>query len=179
MIALIVGDFCVGKDLVANLLLKKSLQHHDCEKFEKIKSYTTREPRYEGEDTHIFCTMDDYYNYSNIFNAGCIVAETQINNNYYFTIESQFDPNKVSLYVVDDKGIQDVVGAEIDDVYIIEVVRPVWLRDCPKERLNRDRQSQPYEYKFDYRIINDGSMEKLEASVLECFNALLKVKKSL
>lgn len=175
MIVLITGDFCTGKDTIADLLLQESLKHNDCEKFVKILSYTTRFPRYEGENTHIFCTKIDYENLKDE-----IIAQTLINDNYYFTTESQFDENKVNLYVVDDKGIEDVVASGIDVTYIIEVVRPVWLRDCPEERLKRKRQSESkHKYVSDYRIINDGTKEKLLASVLACFDDIMKMKKSL
>lgn len=173
MITLIVGDFCTGKDLVADLLVKESLQHNDCEKFVKIKSYTTRDPRYDGEDTHLFCTKDEFLSFNDV------VAQTQIGDHFYGTRQSQFKTSKVNLYCIDDKGVADIMASDIDEVFIIEVVRPVWLRDCPQDRLNRKRHNEPYEYTADYRIINDGSMQKLEASVLDCFNYLMKVKKSL
>lgn len=176
MIVLITGDFCTGKDLTADMLVQQSHLIHDCEKFKKIQSYTTRKPRYEGERTHTFCTVEQYKDF---LEKGQIIAETKINDNYYFTIKSQFDDKKINLYVIDDKGIKDVVESDIDDVYIIEVIRPVWLRDCPEGRLNRDRQSEPYKFTSDYRIINDGDIEKLKASVLACFNNIIKVKKSL
>lgn len=174
MIVLIVGDFGVGKDTVADLLVKESLRHHDCTKFEKIKSYSTREPRYEGEDTHIFISEEEFSSFNDI------LAQTKISNCYYGTRFSQFDPNKVNLYCVDDKGVKDVVEANFDDFLIVEVIRPKWLINLPKERLERERQSESYNYGIDYRIMNDADMRKLEASVLECFNFLVKeMKKSL
>lgn len=174
MIALIVGDFGVGKDTVADLLVQESLRHNDCVKFEKIKSYTTREPRYEGEDTHIFISKNDFLAFDDI------LAQTKIDDNFYGTRYSQFDSNKLNLYCVDDKGVKDVVEANFDDYLIIEVVRPKWLINVPKERLERKRHSEPYHYGIDYRIMNDSDMRKLEASTLECFNFLIKeMKKSL
>lgn len=174
MIVLIVGDFGVGKDTVADLLIKESLRRHDCVKFQKILSYTTRSPRFEGENTHMFCSKEDFFSFNDI------LASTEIDNQYYGTRKSQFDKNKVNLYCVDDKGVKDVLESDMNNVIVVEVVRPKWLINVSEERLNRKRSFEPYNYSFDYRIMNDGDMLKLEASVLECFNFIVKeVKKNL
>lgn len=175
MIVLIVGDFGVGKDTVADLLLKNSLNHHDCVKFQKILSYTTREPRYDGERTHLFCSKRDFLTFNDL------VAQTKIGDNYYGARESQFDKEIVNLYCVDEKGVNDIVDADIDDYIVVEVIRPKWLVDIPIDRLNRDRHNKERMIAtIDYRVMNDGDMEKLKASVLECFNYIVKeIKKSL
>lgn len=174
MIVLIVGNFGVGKDTVADLLIKESLRHHDCEKFVKILSYATREPRYDGENTHTFVSEDEFLGFDDI------IASTKIADHYYGTRKSQFNCKKVNLYCVDDQGVKDIIEANFDDVIVVEVIRPKWLIDIPKDRLNRQRHNEPYPYPVDYRIMNDGDMYKLEASVLECFNYIIKeVKKTL
>lgn len=174
MIVLIVGDFGVGKDTVADLLLKESLRYHDCERFVKILSYATREPRYDGEKTHTFCSVEEFLKFNDL------IASTQIEDHYYGTRASQFDTNKVNLYCVDDKGVKDVIEADIDDILVVEVIRPKWLIDLPEDRLKRKRHNDPYPYPVDYRVMNDGDMYKLEASTLECFNFIIKeVKKTL
>ena len=173
MICLIVGDFCTGKDLVADTLMKINNSKHDCVRFRKILSYTTREPRYKNERTHIFCTKEEFDSFDDI------IASTQIGDNFYGARESQFEFDSVNLYCVDDKGVQDIIDADIDDVYVIQVIRPKWLRNCPKDRLNRVRHNESIKYKYDYRIINDGDKRKLEASVNDCFEAIIKMKKSL
>lgn len=173
MICLIVGNFGVGKDTVADLLKKIALERSDCIKVAKILSYTTRLPRYEGEDTHIFCTKDQFLEFNDL------IAQTEIDNHYYGARKSQFNKDKLNLYCVDGKGVYDVVNANIDDVLIIEVVRPKWLIDLPLDRINRQPNGS-YNFGIDYRIMNDGDMEKLKMSVLECYNFLLKeMKKSL
>ena len=168
MIVLIVGDFGVGKDTVADLLIKESLKHNDCEKFIKILSYATRKPRYDGEDTHTFVSEDDFLSFDDI------VASTKIGDHYYGTRRSQFNDEKVNLYCVDDQGVKDIFEANFDDIIVVEVIRPKWLIDIPEDRLNRKRHGNPYPYPVDYRIMNDGDLYKLEASVLECFNYIIK-----
>lgn len=173
MICLIVGNFGVGKDTVADLLVKIALERNDCFKAQKILSYTTRPPRYEGEKTHLFCTKSQFLSFNDL------IAQTEIDGCYYGARAFQFDNNKLNLYCVDSKGVYDVVNANIDDVLIIEVVRPKWLINLPPDRIDRQPNGS-YNFEIDFRIMNDGDMEKLKASVLECYNFLVKeMKKSL
>lgn len=173
MICLIVGGFGVGKDTVADLLVKTVSSRHDCIKAKKILSYTTRSPRYEGEKTHLFCTKDQFLTFNDL------VAQTEIDGHYYGAREFQFDKSKLNLYCIDGKGVYDIINSNIDDVLIVEVVRPKWLINLPSDRIDRQPNGS-YNFEIDYRIMNDGDMEKLKASVLECYNFLLKeMKKSL
>ena len=168
MICLVVGDFCVGKDLVADYMINICHDFFDVSA-QKIKSYTTRSPRYEGEDTHEFCTREEFESFDDL------IAFTMIQNEYYGARLSQFDPDFLNIYVVDSKGVEDVLSMDIDDpIYVVEIVRPSWLMDCPKERLNRNRESKG-KYKFDYRIINDGSKAALETKVFECLKVMLPI----
>lgn len=177
MIVLVVGDFGVGKDTVADELVHisntqdKSVMGYDYGEFVKIISYTTRSPRSVDEDTHIFVNLSDFYN------SNDILAQTKIGDNYYWTEKHQFHKDMVSVYCVDDQGVKDVTEADIDDVFIVEVIRPKWLIDLPEERLNRERHYEPYKYQPDYRIMNDGDMMKLKVLVWECFVYIVKTMK--
>jgi len=152
MIVLITGDFGVGKDTFADMLL-----NHLGDKGKKVLSYATREPRFEGEDTHIFVSKEEWLNLDDK------VAETLIGDNYYGTIRSQFGHVPFDIYIVDDIGVRDVYAADIDDIFLIEVVRPKWLIDVPESRLNRERtDSYDYYDKVDHRVLNDGGLEKLD-----------------
>lgn len=166
MIVLIVGDFCVGKDTVADFLIDAWNESSDIEVV-KIRSYTTRSPRYEGENTHEFCTEEEFLAFDDL------VAQTKIGDHYYGARASQFNSNDINFYVVDDKGVCDILDSDLTDIYVIEVIRPKWLRNCPKERQNRERYFE-CTYDIDYRIMNDGDMFKLEQSCLDCFDALVK-----
>lgn len=151
MIILIVGDFGVGKDTVADMILSY------LEPAQKILSYTTRKPRYDGEDTHIF--VDEFDNDN-------VLAYTQIGEHHYWTKKSQFDKTKYNIYVVDSLGVRDVIESEFDDIFIIEVVRPKWLIDLDEKRLERPRLSTfNYSSFVDYRIINDRSLSDLKKTV--------------
>lgn len=164
---LVVGDFCVGKDTVADNILDilSNRFHYETN---KIISYTTREPRYEGEDTHIFCSKEEFLNFDDI------VAETKIADQYYGARASQFKKDCINVYVVDEKGVHDVINARLNDpIFVIEVFRPNWLRDCPESRIKRDREYGSYSFYIDYRIVNDGDLNKLRTICQDCSHAIL------
>ena len=172
MIVLIVGDFCVGKDTVCDNLVGMWTHNYvtnNADKPESVKilSYATRPPRYEGENTHEFCSREEFLNFDDL------VAQTKIGDEYYGTRRVQFDNNKINFYVVDGKGVIDILDSHIDDTFVVEVVRPNWLINCPQKRQDRERHFD-VEYPFDYRIINDGDLNKLERLCSECLSAIIK-----
>lgn len=177
MIFLIVGDFCVGKDVVAEMMcdyIENDLKYNDFT-VTKISSYTTRKPRFSGEDTHSFCSKEEFENFDDI------IAFTSINGEYYGARRSQFnldDKNHIDLYIVDPKGVYDIVHSDIpaEKIHTIEVVRPKWMRNCPKDRLERksDFNITPIDYNVSYRIMNDGDEWKLCNLTEECVDFLCK-----
>lgn len=171
MIVLITGDFCTGKDTVANIMCYLA---PDCT--HKILSYTTRAPRDEDDlQNHEFCTDEEFDHWTDW------IATTEIEGIRYGARLSQFtdDNNILNLYVVDGKGVNDVLDLEkfIDhDIVVVEVVRPVWLRKCPKARQNRKKA--PHEaFPVDYRLFNDGDEEKLTLSCRECLSYINTLRK--
>ena len=91
-IILLCGESGSGKDTVAKILKDK----YD---LKQVISYTTRKPRYENEDTHIFITEKELDKYKND-----MVGYTFYNNNYYFATNKQVEEN--DIYVIDLLGIQ-------------------------------------------------------------------------
>ena len=80
---------------------------------------------------------------------------------------------ETNIYVVDNKGVSDVLNAHIDNVYVVEVVRPDWLKNCPKSRIDRN-QVADRDFKVSYRIMNDGDLDKLFRICDDCLAFLQK-----
>ena len=90
-ILLITGKSGVGKDTIADFLCKSY-------GYTKVKSYTTRPPRYEGEDTHIFVSRSAFNELSNR------VAYTNRNGVEYCATAAQ--ANNSDIYIIDPPGIE-------------------------------------------------------------------------
>ena len=91
---LLVGPSGCGKTTVTEHLEAK---HGET----SIRSYTTRSPRYEGEDGHVFISTDEFDKLVNL------VAYTKYNGNKYGTTEEQVD--NATLYVVDIPGVETLL----------------------------------------------------------------------
>ena len=85
----IIGRSGRGKDTLANYLADKK-------GMKVLKSYTTREPKFEGEDSHIFISEDEVDNYPNK------VASTVLNDTIYFATQEQYDDS--DIYIIDPYG---------------------------------------------------------------------------
>lgn len=84
------GESGSGKDTIAEILrLDFGLT--------SLISYTTRPPRYKGENTHIFITDEEFVKLKNI------VAYTEFNGYKYCATSEQVDNNDV--YVIDPDGV--------------------------------------------------------------------------
>ena len=143
MIFLIVGDFGVGKDTIVDMLVQMIGE----DEAYKIRSWTTREPRFPGEDTH------NFYWWPGSTRAGRInsfmqdvlpyidqVAFTSIDGEYYWTESNQFQNTKYEFYIINDHGAWRAVRYfEQNDIEytIIRVVRPEYLLNIDDGRKNR------------------------------------------
>lgn len=162
MIILITGDFGVGKDTVANILLE-FYGHMG----QLVQSYTTRKPRYEGEETHIFVAKD------NTLEADKdVVAWTYIDGEYYWTNKNQFKSGAISVYVVDDCGINGVLKANMDKVCVIKVTRPLEMIRVDENRVNRVTQRDCPKSPVDYIINNDSGFTDLYKKVAEVYHKI-------
>ncbi len=94
IVFLVIGRSGSGKDTLVNYM---------CQKYglKKLKSYTTRPPRQNEGDTHIFISPEDVQKYQDD-----IIAYTKIGEFEYFATKSQL--KDINFYIIDPKGVQDL-----------------------------------------------------------------------
>ena len=91
-IFLILAESGAGKDTIVDRLCKTGLK--------KLVSHTTRQKRpYEPDTSHVFSTYDDYVKAKE---SEQIIAETCINNIYYWATKEQL--KDADIYIIDCKG---------------------------------------------------------------------------
>lgn len=91
---LFVGRSASGKTTIADMLSEQNGH-------KQVYSYTTRNPRYDGEIGHLFVTEDEFNELEDI------VAYTFYNNKHYGTTSKQLD--ECSIYVVDVPGVETLL----------------------------------------------------------------------
>ena len=183
MIILITGDFGVGKDTFADFLIEEinkenaEITNQDIYvwRAKKIKSFTTRKPRYEGEDTHTFISKEKWLKMRE--KPECIIAETEIDGEFYGTAKFQFQHNNYfSIYVVDDIGVRDMLAAKDilrEPIFVIEIFRPKALRNVDKSRLNRVRNLESYRVYPDAVVYNNHDLVSLQRDAHEMYEKIL------
>lgn len=92
-IYLLVGESGSGKTTIQEELSEQY-------RLKPVVSYTTRKPRYEGEDNHIFVSDEEYDTLKDI------VAETVYRGKRYCATASQVA--KCDLYTIDPEGIKSL-----------------------------------------------------------------------
>lgn len=88
---LLVGKSGSGKTTIAKYLEQEY-------GMKQVQSYTTRKPRYKGEEGHAFIDMAEYMKLQDK------VAFTYFNNQYYCATQQQCD--NADIYVIDPHGIE-------------------------------------------------------------------------
>ncbi|MEM4385412.1 MAG: hypothetical protein QXD03_02555 [Candidatus Anstonellales archaeon] len=106
----ILGESGSGKSTIIELIKNERGYNY-------IKSYTTRKPRHNNDDTHIFVDRDKLD--ESIFTSKDILAFTEFDGEYYWAMKEQFRGKGVSLYIVDVKGYKDVLDNTITDGVVV------------------------------------------------------------
>lgn len=104
MVLTIVGKTCSGKDTVAKHLERKY-------GIPNVVTYTTRPMRPDDVDgvSHHFITREDMQK----FNPDDMFAYTEIDGYSYFSLKQQFNGDDLIVYVLDPRGIEDLLKANI------------------------------------------------------------------
>ena len=129
-ILLVNGVSGVGKTTLARALVEKYP-----DKYNFVKSYTTRAPRNKDDD-HIF--IDKKTMIVKMLNHQYI-ARTTINDNIYCAFRHQFSNSKINIYIVDDWGVIDALNS-LRRGNTIKVVR-VLRNDVVVDQKRRNRFS--------------------------------------
>lgn len=113
---LIVGRTSCGKDYFAKKLKDRG--------FTFVKSYTTREPRTQDEDTHIFINPDEASDYTDR------VAEHKIGNIEYFATREQVE--NADVYVINPDAIPQLANNMPETTFcVIHIMAP---KDIAREK---------------------------------------------
>jgi guanylate kinase len=137
---LIIGRSGTGKDTLARMLADRGLKI--------LKSYSTREPRYKGEDTHIFISKEDAAKITDK------IATTTINNNEYFATRKQLD--ECDVYIIDPNGF-DELTANCPDISF-HAIYMATNKDIAKERAahrSKDAEKESAIYDSRYESENE------------------------
>lgn len=136
---LIIGPSGAGKTTISGFLNLRN-------GWSSIESYTTRPPRYDGEEGHTFIADDEFDQLTDL------VAYTEFNGHRYGCTAQQIDDHQI--YVVDVPGVETLLqnykgGKEFLAVYL----------DIPQEecRLRMEQRGDVSE-KIEARLANDAEM---------------------
>ena len=152
-IILITGQSGTGKTTIC-----KELCNDD--RYNFVNSYTDRELREKDEWGHTF-VESSYMDL--LLERSDVVAQTTIDEKRYCTIRSQFDDNKINVYVVDVYGINDVFDAfPFADIMTILIRRNDIEADCV--RIGRN-VCVPSREDVDFVINNDSNVESVVGTI--------------
>ena len=161
-IVCLVGKSGSGKSTIAKDLCRYGVT--------EVKSYTSREPRFEGEDTHIFISSAES---ALKLHQEEIIAYTRFDRHDYFATYDQFIEN--DIYVIDPAGVEflsEKVGRE--NLMVVYIESSLSKRFCRMrktivfktaiERIWHDRKAFRY-LDYDKKIRNNSLADLFYAPI--------------
>lgn len=160
-VLLINGTSGVGKTTVAQKLVEMFP-----EKYNIIKSYTTRDRRNSYDNDHVFMKKSSLI--IKMLNHQYI-ARTVIDGNIYCAFKNQFVDSKINIYIVDDWGVVDVLNSmnHLDSVKVVRIIRDEVNVD--DERKNRFSSFLPNHCPHLSKIILNDDIDDVVKEI-ECLN---------
>lgn len=156
----IVGESGAGKSEIASLLAQN-------DKYNYIQSYTTRRPRFEGEEGHLFTDKMIYDKHCKLvgINDFKIIAPTYFDDTYYWSVSTQFKKDKINIYLVDPLGVEKLIrenkNFNITTVYLKTDEKTRIKRMLHRiERIEDPNAIEDEKLKIDIRINNDRKVFK-------------------
>lgn len=163
VLVLLVGKSGAGKTTLENRLVKNF-------GFRGTKSYTTRPRRFEGEDSHIFISEEEFNALENK------VAYTEFNGYKYCATKEQLD--NASVYVVDPDGVETLMKNYDRNFFIVflDVNKQLCEKrmkergddsSAIKTRLDSDEKTfEPFKAKADVVIDANGGIDRMVGDFL-------------
>lgn len=149
---LFVGKSGSGKTTIANYLTTHK-------GYKQVQSYTTRLPRFEGEEGHIFINEEEFNRLDGL------VAYTEYNNNKYGVTAEMVD--KADIYIIDIPGVKTLLEKYRSERHIVvfyfdtniptRIDRMLDRGDCDTaivSRLYNDEQYDWYEELYECLLPN-------------------------
>lgn len=137
---LLIGKSASGKSTIANILEEKY-------GLNQVRSYTTRKPRYDGEDGHIFVDTDAFEK------LGKLAAYTFYNNNHYGVTYEQLE--QCSVYVIDPAGTE----ALLKNLNGSRPIRIIYFEAAVSVRINRMVERGAGDHEIISRLLNDDTTD--------------------
>ena len=136
----LVGPSGCGKTSIATCLETKGLT--------SVASYTTRKPRYDGEQGHTFITQEEFMRL-----RPDMISETYFSDNYYGITTKLLD--KSDIFVVDPAGVKELKKRYSKRPIVVIVY------DCPEDICKKRMQGRgDTEKSVNARLINDREVFK-------------------
>lgn len=116
MKTLIVGRTGTGKDTLQKILIERY-------GWKSVRSYSTRKPRYEGEDGHIFITKEEEAAIPQAEKVAVTFIRNGETEDEYFATKTQVE--EADCYIIDPAGVKELVQNMPDEDFQIVYLRPV------------------------------------------------------
>ena len=150
MKTLIVGRTGSGKNTLQNILIKEY-------GWKGVKSYSTRKPRSEGEDTHIFISKEE---------AAAVPAEDKVAITFhkngdsldeYFATRQQVE--EADCYIIDPKGVEMLTANMPEEDFQV-----IYVKACDRATQKQKAVERADDPELAAEILTNATLRKTPSS---------------